>query len=430
MSRLIRIAVIAGLWLVLLGGMLFWFAGRESTTVSIAAGPASGESFELAMAIARVVEAEHPDISVEVYETQGSGENIRLLSAGRVDMAAIQADSEIRGDERAIAVLYADAFQLVAATAADIHSVPDLAGHRVAIPPAGSGQNSSFWFLLDHFSMSADVLTALPMSDEAANFAMQQGQVDAVFRVRAPGNTLVRELVRDQEDMQLISITQAAAMALRNPTLHEGVIPEGSYRGHPALPIDNTDTAVVDRVLVARKGLNDGLVNEITRLLFERRASLVSQSNLAGLIRPVKEDGSIPIPLHEGARRYYDREKPSLVQENSRLLATLLYIGALFTSLVVALRTRVKQAHRVRVSDYNGELMAVVDKARDTTVRTELLALRERLVEILQRVVRDLDADKVTREEFDHFSFTWQAVDRIVRDYLNTPREVDKRVGA
>jgi hypothetical protein len=30
--------------------------------------------------------------------------------------------------------------------------------------------------------------------------------------------------------------------------------------------------------------------------------------------------------------------------------------------------------------------------------------------------VNDLDAERVTQEEFDHFSFTWQAVDTLVRD--------------
>jgi hypothetical protein len=47
-----------------------------------------------------------------------------------------------------------------------------------------------------------------------------------------------------------------------------------------------------------------------------------------------------------------------------------------------------------------------------------LSPLRERLVEILQEVVTDLDAERVTKEEFDHFSFTWQAVDTLLRDQL------------
>jgi hypothetical protein len=37
-------------------------------------------------------------------------------------------------------------------------------------------------------------------------------------------------------------------------------------------------------------------------------------------------------------------------------------------------------------------------------------------------VVSDLDHDKVSQEEFEHFSFTWQAVDALVRDQLMMDR--------
>jgi hypothetical protein len=39
-------------------------------------------------------------------------------------------------------------------------------------------------------------------------------------------------------------------------------------------------------------------------------------------------------------------------------------------------------------------------------------------------MVRDLDAERVTKDEFDHFSFTWQAVDTLVRD-----RRAELRMG-
>ena len=38
-------------------------------------------------------------------------------------------------------------------------------------------------------------------------------------------------------------------------------------------------------------------------------------------------------------------------------------------------------------------------------------------------MVNDLDSDRVNQEEFEHFSFTWQAVDALVRDRLVLIRE-------
>lgn len=416
MSGITRTAIIAVLWLALLGGIAFWFGGRDVTRLTIAAGPASGESFEVAMAIARVIETTYPRVQVDVYETQGSGENTRLVEAGRVDLAAIQSDTEIKQDVRVVATLFADAYQLVVTKDSAIDSFADLAGSRIAIPPADSGQNRSFWFLAAHYGLDPDELNALAMSDEAANFAMQQGQVDAVFRVRAPGNTLVRDLVRDSANMRLVSIDQPAALALKRPTIGAGMIPRGSYRGSPPLPVTDLQTAVVNRLLIARKDLDDKLVYRLTELLFEQRAALVRYSNLAGFIRPLDFAGQISIPVHEGAQRYYDREKPSLLQENSRIASAVLYIAALLTSLVVALRARIKKAQRVRVSDYNMELISMADQARNAAATDALKSVEERLVEILRIMVRDLDAERVTKDEFDHFSFTWQAVDTLVRD--------------
>jgi TRAP transporter TAXI family solute receptor len=416
MSGVIRLLAIAFLWILVLSGIFLSFRGHEVTHLTIAAGPVSGEAFELATAIADVLETTHPDVQVDVYETQGSGENIRLVDSGHVDLAAVQSDAEVTPDVRVVATLYSDAYQLVATTESGIESVHDLEGHRIAIPPSDSGQNRSFWFLAEHYGIEPYELKALPMSDEAANFAMQQGQVDAVFRVRAAGNDLVRELVHDQRNMRLIPINQPAALSLRHPTIGVGMVPLGSYRGFPPLPVTDLRTATVDRILIARESLDERIVYELTKLLFEQRAALVGRSNLAGFIRPLGQADQVSIPLHPGAQRYYDREKPNLVQENSRMAATFLYLGALLTSLFVALRTRIKQAHRVRMNDYNEELLDIAEDARSDTITIDFLGLQNRLVDILGNVVRDLDSDRVTREEFDHFSFTWQAVDTLVRD--------------
>jgi TRAP transporter TAXI family solute receptor len=160
MSRFARISVIALLWTAVLGGIAFWFGGRSATQLTIAAGPASGESFEVATAIARVVEITYPGVRVDVYETQGSGENVRLVDSGQVDLAAVQSDSRITQDVRAVATLYGDAYQLVVTNDSGIESFAELAGKRIAIPSADSGQNASFWFLAQHYGLASDELNA------------------------------------------------------------------------------------------------------------------------------------------------------------------------------------------------------------------------------------------------------------------------------
>jgi TRAP transporter TAXI family solute receptor len=143
--------------------------------LSIAAGPSSGAAFQLASAIAQVFNDTAPNAVIDVFETRGSSHNVRLLESGQVDLATMQADTPVGDRVNAVASLYSDAYQLMANQSSDIQGFADLEGHRVAIGPTGSGQNSAFLFAADHSALSAERLTALPMSEEAANFAMVSG---------------------------------------------------------------------------------------------------------------------------------------------------------------------------------------------------------------------------------------------------------------
>ena len=109
-------------------------------------------------------------------------------------------------------------------------------------------------------------------------------------------------------------------------------------------------------------------------------------------------------------RQYSNRDKTNL--------PGLLYVIAILTSAAYALHSRLMRRRRVRVSDYNKQLMAIAEDARATHSSPDLYALRDRLVSMLQHIVRDLDRNQVSQEEFEHFSFTWQAVDTVVRDRL------------
>jgi hypothetical protein len=132
----------------------------------------------------------------------------------------------------------------------------------VAIAPEGSGQNRTFWFVAEHYGLSSDDLVALPMSEQAADFAMIMGQVDAIFRVRAPGNAAIRRLVQDHPT-RLVPIDQSQALALSRPSLAPGVVPTGTYRGFPPLPVEELHTPVLERVLLARMDLDETTLADV-----------------------------------------------------------------------------------------------------------------------------------------------------------------------
>lgn len=403
-------------WIASVAALVLWLSGRQQVELTLAAGPATSETFQLAQAIADELN-ESGQLRVTVFETGGSIENMDLLETGQVDLATVQAAPNLPDDAMGVAHLFSDAFHLVVNTESGIANFADLAGHRVAIPPESSAQYPSFWFLAEHYDLEPAAIVALPMSADAANFAMLQGQMDAVFRVRAPGNPTIRELIRSGK-MEIIPIRQAEALALKQPTLQAGTVAKGSYRGYPPLPAEHLPTAVAEQLLVASRELPAQLVYRLTRSIFESRSHLVARYALAGQMAPLSEDADSVIPAHPGARQYFDREKPGLLAQNARLASALLYLLVIIGSGLIALRARWLRSRRVRMGDFNERLMEIAQAARNCSARTQLLEHKNQLMDILGEVVSDLDAERVSQEEFEHFSFTWQAVDALVRDQL------------
>jgi uncharacterized protein len=416
-SPRLRIVLIASVWFIALSALVLWLGASRVQRLAIAGGPAGSETLVLTEAIATILNDKNLGFRLMVYETGGSRQNLALLEKGRVDFAEIQGDTPTSDGVMGVTTLYQDAYHLITRGESGVGSFPELAGHRVATPPASSGQFNSFWFLARHFGIADDMPRALPMSEDAANFAMELGQVDAVFRVRAPGNNRIRELIGDR-NLQLVPLEQAEALALKQPAIAPGMIPRGSYRGSPALPSENLDTAVVDRLLVARADLDDDLVYRITRAIYENRSEILDHTLLAGFIGPLPDDSDSVITAHPGARSYFDREKPGIMQRNARLVSALLYMVAIVFSALLALRTHWIRSRRMRMHDFNRRLMAIAGLAREDSGVDSLLQHKHELMDILEEVVSDLERERVSQDEFEHFSFTWQAVDALVRDRL------------
>jgi uncharacterized protein len=421
LSPRVRIVLMLLIWLIAVGALVLWLSSGAKTRITVAGGPAGSETLNLTSSIAEVLNKSNTGFEMRVFETGGSTENLRLLESGKIDLATIQADTPTPEGVVGVTSLYEDAYHLIVRADSGIFHFPDLRAHRVAIPPVTSGQFNSFWFLASHFGLAQGDLSARPMSAAAANFAMEQGQVDAIFRVRAPGNESISEMIGDKA-LRLVPINQSEALALKQPAISPGVIPLGSYRGNPPLPEQDMSTAILSRLLVAREGLTTQLVYEITRQIYERRSEIHELSKLAGFIGPLPDDAVSVIPAHEGARHYYDREKPTFMQQNARLVSAFLYIAAILSSALLALRSVWIKSRRMRMSSFNQRLMEIASAAGGDPEPAALAMGKQQLIDILGEVVSDLDNQRVSQEEFEHFSFTWQAVDALVRDQTAASR--------
>jgi TRAP transporter TAXI family solute receptor len=401
------------------GAYIYLDTSREDRLI-IAAGARSSEGFQLVEAIAEVVRRHHPKLDIEVIETGGSLDSSRLIDEGRADLAMMQADGGSTVSGRLIASLYPDAYHLIVRRDAQIEDVSDLRGKTIALPSRGSAQHTSFWFLASHYGLSESSLTSLPMSNRAAEWALISGAVDAVFRVRAPGDNTVRHLI-ERADIALVPIEQAQALHLRKPAIRPGSIPKGSYRGSPPLPQQDLETASVHRWLVASENVPSKVVYQITSVLFERRRELSELNTLASLISAPEVGAGTHLPLHEGAAKYYDREKPSVWSEQANFLRTLVSMIAIFGSMIFAFRNWYQSAQKNRGDAYNKNLLALYESAKKREHPDEYY--QRELGNILTVVVDDLDNDRISRVGFDEFSFTWRAVSQLLNQLAGDGKE-------
>lgn len=401
--------------LALLAAGLFalWYSSqRQEYRLAIAAGQRAGQAFQLMSAVRTVVQRHHPDIHIELFETRGSLQNARLLENGSVDLATSQADLVVGLRAQLVAELYADAYQLVVRAGSGIRDISDLTGKRVAVPSEQSSEYNAFQFLAQHYQLDRSGIELFPGTQATTDWLLINGDVDALFRVRAPGDSSVLNLI-EQANAQIVPIPQASALRLKQPSLEVGVVPKGSYNGRPAIPESDLQTISVRQLLLAAADTPPDIVSRLTAILFERRRELVDLLPLAGTIAAPDRSGGTILPVHAGAQSYYDRDEPSFLQENAEPITLFVSVLVILSSLLLHLGGR----RRKRVLDgYNRELLALAQTARRARSFDALDTCDTRLAEFVERIISAAEGGKINTSEFNLFQFTYEAVEDAIRD--------------
>ncbi|MBM3555463.1 MAG: TAXI family TRAP transporter solute-binding subunit [Alphaproteobacteria bacterium] len=249
--------------------------------------------------------------------TAGSIANVDAVAEGRLDSAFIQADvltwaaegveiykGRARGEElRAIAGLFPEYLHVVARNDADIRSIADLKGKRVAVDTAGSGTLITANRILRSFNVSERSLAALKLAPGPAADMLAEGEIDALFVLGAAPVPLVDGLT-DRVGIGLVPVEGRSIERLRrqHPFLSPAVIPEGTYEGLGAVP-----TIGVASVWVVSARADAELVYQITRSLWHpvNRKIMSARPGPTSLVRLENALATVILPLHPGAQRYY-----------------------------------------------------------------------------------------------------------------------------
>ncbi len=413
MARILIIIAMLSVGFFSIAAGLNYVEQRKHNVLVIGAGSKGGEAYAMASAIANLAKKYDPTLEIIVAETGGSGQNNRMLQKNHLQLATIQADTKAGPDTRLITMLYPDAFQLLVRDDQGIESISDLRGKTMGLPSKSSGQYKSFFFLASHYGISESDVVVVNMSSKAASWALSQGAVDGVFRVRAPGNPGLKAMI-EKGGVKLLPINQSYALRLEEPAIRRGEIPAGSYQGHPPVPADNLPTPFVQRLLVSSNNVDADLIERVTRLIYENRRELSDFTPLAGFLANEADLMSSALPLHAGAQRYFDRDNPTFLQENVEVMAFYVTLLAGVISVLLQLNSK-KQ--KTRVDAYNRELIGIYNDviADDKPINAHY---RNLMMDIFARVLTDSEEGNLSATGFEFLSFAWDELNDAIIDII------------
>ncbi|WP_322745069.1 TAXI family TRAP transporter solute-binding subunit, partial [Leptolyngbya ectocarpi] len=383
-------------------------------TVRLATGSPTGEYYAFGQAIAQVTETNEPKIRVDVLESPGSAQNMDDVHTHTVDLALVQNDTPVQPNVRAMAQLYPEMFHLIANKEANIDTLAALKGKRIALMPEGSGSYNLFWPLSQHYGLTKNDFQSRPMDVAEAHQALQSGQVDAIFRIIGLGNSSIGELLITNQ-FKLVPIDQIGALKLTQPYLESTVIPKGSYDGSSPIPPQDLPVVAVSALLIANDQVHPDVVKAITRILYEHRSELIRINPRTANIQSPEASQNLGFPLHAGAQAYYTQDNPSFLVTYAEPIGLLLSVGILLCSSLWQGRQWLIRNQKDRADRYNLEILDLIEKIEQAKNYDELQNLRQQLLEILRKVVVDLDIDRISPESFQSFTFPWEVANTAIR---------------
>lgn len=201
-------------------------------TIRFAAGAPGGAYHAYAERYERLLEEQ--GIEVELVDTAGSIENLRMLEAGEVDVAIVQGGLATRDDAeilRSAGGIFEEPFWVFVRADHPAASFDDLRQARLSIGVEGSGTRALALALQQQYGGVWPEASRQAMGSTDSQAALLAGDLDAVAFAASPEAAYIQALMRSPE-VRLMPFERAEALARREEalsavTLIRGVIDVG-----------------------------------------------------------------------------------------------------------------------------------------------------------------------------------------------------------
>ena len=288
-------------------------SARAEERVSIGTGGTGGVFYAIGAGMAELLTERLDGVTANAEVTGASIENVRRVSMGEMTIGFSSASTLYAGKHgedpfeapqnvAAIAYLYPAVLQIAATEGSGAKGVADLAGLRVGIGPPGSNSAVLSMRLLEAMD-ALDERNLQFLSYNEATAAIKNGNLDAsMILAGAPAAAFIELFTTADVALLPIEPDRLDTLLADYPYYEPIDIPGGLYAG-----ADEPVAALGDpAILFTAADADPALVERITAALFDDLERLGTVHPAAAKITR-EGAGATPIPMHEGAARYFAR---------------------------------------------------------------------------------------------------------------------------
>lgn len=311
--------------LVVFGLLMWWLLpiGESSPrgSLTFSTGVRTGVYQRYGELLQGALKQDLPKVSIELQTSEGSQQNLDRVANGRADFTIATADAvakylrdgrrnadRLRGCVR----LYDDYVQLVVPKGSPVLRTSDLRGKRVGVGQDGSGVR----LIADRILTAAGLDPYKDVRPVSAGIdtmpaRLKSRQLDAFFWSGGLPTNAVQRL-SEQFAIRLVPLDDLI------DKLHD-TGEEARYYRSAVMPADAyeraqegtaVETVAVANLLVTTDRTDPELTEGLTRTVINSRDGIGRKVHAAQLVDLRTAIYADPLPLHEGARRYYRSVKP------------------------------------------------------------------------------------------------------------------------
>jgi TRAP transporter TAXI family solute receptor len=299
-----------------------WVKPAPPSRVVIATGRSDGAYYRYAQLYReRLAKA---GITLEVRETSGSVENIRLLEDPRsgVDIAFVQGGTAAAATKSenlvSLGSLYFEPLWVFSRTTPGPTDLRELKGRRLAIGPEGSGTRAVAVQLLAANGISDANTQLLPVTGTPAIEALRDKSVDTVFMIAGPSSPAVKAMLH-LPGIDLLSFPRADAYSKYFAFLNKLVLPAGALSLQENLPPRDSLLLAPAATLVVSNDFHPALVD----LVLVTAAAIHGHRGLFEAAQQFPSPDYLEFPLMHEAERYHKSGPPFLARYLPFWAATL-----------------------------------------------------------------------------------------------------------